>query len=447
MSHVAHFYCVCELVQDLSQLSFLVIDEADRMIEKGHFKELQNILTSLPFPYEQTKHNMRRQNQRRKTQSPSGEIGADSENAVRTSCQCVPRQTFVFSATLTLPQQLRKQLKLKGAGAPATTSDQNGSSYSEGVKQLFDRITFRTTPRVIDLTQKGIGLPERLEESAIECVADQKDALLYYLLVMHSGRCLVFCNSGSSLKRLARLLTLLDVTVNTMHSGMQQRQRLKAIDRFKQRSNGVMIATDVAARGIDIPSVRMVVHYHLAPSVEVYLHRCGRTARAASDGISIALISPADKSKYTRLCNAMERDELLPRFPVERDLLSEAEARVNTAAKVEQLDKAKAQARSSQSWMKRKMREMDQFTEDDDDNAGDERDDGNAGRMNVAGNNEQDKESQRAQLKAKLAKQLQKPLRSEAPSSKYPTKESSSALRDRAPQKQDAVSRKRKRRC
>jgi len=406
-------------LQDLSALSFVVIDEADRMIEKGHFEELQRILSFLPYP---------NRNSKRKEISEAG--------AMQTTTQAVPRQTFVFSATLTLPESLRKRLKLT-----ARRDDDKHGEKSEGVRRLFEHIEFRGSPSVIDLTKQGIGLPAKLQEAAVECVADQKDALLYYLLVMHPGRCLVFCNATNALKRLTTVLSLLQLPVNSMHSGMQQRQRLKAIDRFKQKSDAVLVATDVAARGIDIAGVRMVVHYHLAQSAEVYLHRCGRTARAKSDGISIALIAPADKSKYNKLYSALGRDEPLPRFPIEQDLLQKAETRVSTAAKIERLDKSTAKARSAQSWIERKAREMDQFNDEDDNIDADDLENHSVGRKRTG-----DSETRRSELKAELSRQLKTPLKREAPSARYPTKESSQALASlSAASKEDAVALSKKR--
>ena len=76
--------------------------------------------------------------------------------------------------------------------------------------------------------------------------------MLYYLLAQHPGRTLVFVNAISSVRRLAALLRLLQVPALALHASMQQRQRLKALDRFKVDPHAVMVATDVAARGLDI---------------------------------------------------------------------------------------------------------------------------------------------------------------------------------------------------
>jgi hypothetical protein len=76
--------------------------------------------------------------------------------------------------------------------------------------------------------------------------------VMYYLLVKHPGRTIVFVNAVSTVRRLAALLKLMGLPVSALHAQQQQRQRLKAVDRFKDHPQGILVATDVAARGLDI---------------------------------------------------------------------------------------------------------------------------------------------------------------------------------------------------
>ncbi|RHY33580.1 hypothetical protein DYB34_013393 [Aphanomyces astaci] len=78
--------------------------------------------------------------------------------------------------------------------------------------------------------------------------------------------------------------------VFALHAEMQQKQRLKKLDQFRAHEKGILIATDVAARGLDIPSVDYVVHYHIPRSAETFVHRSGRTARASKHGLSISFL-------------------------------------------------------------------------------------------------------------------------------------------------------------
>jgi superfamily II DNA/RNA helicase len=96
-----------------------------------------------------------------------------------------------------------------------------------------------------------------------------QDYYLYGFLHQFPGRTIVFVNAISNIRRIVPLIALLQVPVWGLHSGMQQRQRLKNLDRFKASTNGVLVATDVAARGLDIPNIEHVVHYQIPFNVDV----------------------------------------------------------------------------------------------------------------------------------------------------------------------------------
>ncbi|EFJ42527.1 hypothetical protein VOLCADRAFT_31081, partial [Volvox carteri f. nagariensis] len=246
---------------DLTHLSFLVLDEADRMVAQGHYKQQQQ------------------QQQRGKKHL---------------------LQTFVFSATLTLPLFLKKRLRRGGGGA-------GGGAAT--LESLMDRVPFRTSPppRVVDLTPQR-RLADRVAEAAVNCLDTERDEVLYYLLAVHPGRTLVFANAVSAIRRVAALLKALGLPALALHAQQQQRQRLKALDRFRSQPQSVLVATDVAARGLDIPGVTTVVHYQLPASADTYIHRCGRTARGLEgDGISIALVSPAEAARFAGLGRVLGR--------------------------------------------------------------------------------------------------------------------------------------------
>lgn len=96
------------------------------------------------------------------------------------------------------------------------------------------------------------------------------------------------------------MLSLLGLPIIALQGNMQQRARLKALDRFKSRKDSLLIATDVAARGLDIPGVDLVIHFQLPRSAETYVHRSGRTARGDAGGLSVAVIEPSDQKTYRR---------------------------------------------------------------------------------------------------------------------------------------------------
>uniref|UniRef100_A0A0E0PBG6 RNA helicase n=1 Tax=Oryza rufipogon TaxID=4529 RepID=A0A0E0PBG6_ORYRU len=279
----------------LHSLSFFVLDEADRMIERGHFHELQSIIEMLPVTN-----------------------GSDEQTVGTTpSCETVPilqikkRQTFVFSATLALSANFRKKLKRGLVTAKASASTDLSS-----IEALSKQARMKPNAEIVDLTKASI-LPEKLEESFIECSDDDKDAYLYYILSVHGqGRTIIFCTSIAALRHLSSILRVLGINVLTNHAQMQQRARMKAVDRFRESENSILVATDGFARGMDFDDVRTVIHYQLPHSTDVYIHRSGRTARKSMAGCSIALISPADKAKFYSLCKSLSKENL-QQFPVD----------------------------------------------------------------------------------------------------------------------------------
>ncbi|GAB4851387.1 hypothetical protein Ancab_030790 [Ancistrocladus abbreviatus] len=165
----------------------------------------------------------------------------------------------------------------------------------------------RSDAAIVDLTNASI-VADKLEESFLECKEEDKDAYIYYILSVHGhGHSIIFCTSVAALRHVSSLLRILGINVCNLHAQMQQRARLKAIDHFCNTENEILLATDVVARGLDIPGVRTVVHYQLPHSAEVYVHRSGRTARALTDGCSVALISPNDRLKFASLCRSFSK--------------------------------------------------------------------------------------------------------------------------------------------
>lgn len=114
---------------------------------------------------------------------------------------------------------------------------------------------------------------------------------------------MIFTNSIHSVRRLTPFLQNLGLPAHALHSQMPQKARLRCIERFSSPSHpgSVLIATDVAARGLDIPTVELVVHYHLPRAADMYVHRSGRTARAAKSGSSILLCAPEEVVGVRRL--------------------------------------------------------------------------------------------------------------------------------------------------
>lgn len=260
----------------LNNINFLVVDETDRMIEKGHFEELKQILERL---------------------------NADEAKKVQ-------RQNFVFSATLTLIHELPQYLRLKNMNRKRKLQSQTAEQKLQTVIEYFGI----SQPKIIDITpsQTTGGTAQNLTECRITCSRELKDLYLYYFLQKHPGRTIVFCNSIECVRRLAKLFAILDCSPWPLHAKMAQRQRLKNLERFTQSTTGLLIATDVAARGLDIPNVEHVIHYQVPRTSENYIHRSGRTARGNKEGIAVLLMEPSEIKDYVKLCRTLKRSKFSP---------------------------------------------------------------------------------------------------------------------------------------
>merc|ERR1711990_1282427 len=163
---------------------------------------------------------------------------------------------------------------------------------------------------VVDLSNKTL-TAKGISEYKISCPSDKdKDHWLYWPLLKKKGRAIVFVNAISCALRLNGLLAPLKLPVQSLHANLQQRQRLKHLDRFKSNSNGILIATDVAARGLDIPNVELIIHFQFPSTAESYVHRSGRAARAGKSGVAIALIKDTDHHHYKKVMNTLKKSAL-----------------------------------------------------------------------------------------------------------------------------------------
>ncbi|NXM59972.1 DDX24 helicase, partial [Illadopsis cleaveri] len=308
-------------LSNLRQLRCLVIDEADRMVEKGHFLELSQLL----------------------------EILNDSQYNPR-------RQTFVFSATLTLVHQIPTRVLQK----------KNAKKMDKKTKLelLMEKVGIKGKPKVIDLTRKEATV-ETLTETRIHCNTNEKDYYLYYFLLQYPGRTMVFANSIDCVKRLSSLLTILNCDPLPLHANMHQKQRLKNLERFAERESCVLLTTDVAARGLDIPNVQHVIHYQVPRTSELYVHRSGRTARAANEGLSLLLIGPEDLINFRKIYKTLEKSEELPFFPVDAKCMTSVKERMNLARQIEKAEFFNSRAKQHNSWLQQAAEALEMDLDDD----------------------------------------------------------------------------------
>ena len=277
------------VIKALKRIQFLIVDEADRLLSEGHFKEVEEILDALD----------------RQEENEENGNGANNTAKKESSLSTIQRQTLVFSATF--DRSLQRRLATKGGNDLLNNKD--------SLSYLLTKLPFREqTPKFIDVNPVN-QLATGLKEGLVECGGTEKDLYLYTLLLLQPDvRTLVFVNSISAVKRLTPFLQNLNLPALGLHSGMPQKARLRSVERFTQTqtkakveskpsssSSSILISTDLAARGLDIPNVKRILHYHLPRAADTYVHRSGRTARAGLEGSSILICAPEEVAGVRRL--------------------------------------------------------------------------------------------------------------------------------------------------
>ncbi|KAG9233436.1 P-loop containing nucleoside triphosphate hydrolase protein [Amylocarpus encephaloides] len=227
----------------LRSLKYLVMDEADRLIDLDFGPILDKILKVLPRE----------------------------------------RRTYLFSATMSSNIESLQRANLRD---PLRVSVSN---------------KYQT---VSTLLQKYLFIPH-----------PQKDVYLVYLMNEFAGQsAIIFTRTVNETQRIAILLRTLGFGAIPLHGQLSQSARLGALNKFRARSREILVATDVAARGLDIPSVDVVLNYDLPPDSKTYIHRVGRTARAGKSGHAMSIVTQYDVEIWLRIEAALgeKQDEYKP---------------------------------------------------------------------------------------------------------------------------------------
>jgi superfamily II DNA/RNA helicase len=153
-------------------------------------------------------------------------------------------------------------------------------------------------PQTLDYLTNAASTPDLMQKVVIAEAADKLDALFALICKIADKPTLIFCNHRDAVERISDLLFDRGLPHDIFHGGMEQDDRERALLKFRNGSHRILITTDLASRGLDIPEIEHVVHYQLPHNEEAFLHRNGRTARMHAKGTSYLLLTPDEKPGY-----------------------------------------------------------------------------------------------------------------------------------------------------
>ncbi|XP_064613953.1 probable ATP-dependent RNA helicase DDX47 isoform X4 [Liolophura sinensis] len=287
----------------LRSLKYLVMDEADRILNMDFEQEVWIAINSTQILYE------------------------DLSTTVDKILKVIPRErkTYLYSATMT-----KKVAKLQRASLQNPVKVEVSTKYQTVEK----------------LQQHYIFIPVKF-----------KDVYLVYILNELAGNSfMIFCSTCVNTMRVALMLRNLGLTAVPLHGQMSQAKRLGALNKFKSKNRSILIATDVASRGLDIPHVDVVINFDIPSHSKDYIHRVGRTARAGRAGKAITFVTQYDVELYQRIEHLIGKQ--LPLYNTEEQEVMLLMERVTEAQRYAKMEMSELSNR------KKRQKDEDEDTEE-----------------------------------------------------------------------------------
>jgi ATP-dependent RNA helicase DeaD len=170
-------------------------------------------------------------------------------------------------------------------------------SLTEIINTYMDEDAYKVEVDVKNVVNRDI------EHQYVQCIdtKDKLNTLLEFLRTQGKGRGIVFCKTKDGAQSLAKQLIARNLLAEALHGDLQQRDREKVMRAFKNEKVQILVATDMAARGIDVDNLQYVIHYQLPEQLEYYTHRSGRTGRAGKKGLSISFVTDSEMERLRKI--------------------------------------------------------------------------------------------------------------------------------------------------
>ena len=202
----------------------------------------------------------------------------------------------------------------------ATPARRQTLLFSATIPASIREISGQFQRDAVDVTVVDAGDESPIAQTFFEVDADQKiDALEALLLEYRPESAVVFCNTRQEVRSVAESLEARDFAVLALHGELEQRDRQEMLVRFANRSCTVLVASDVAARGLDIADLPMVINYDIASDADTHLHRIGRTGRAGREGIALSLCTLREMSRVNVIQERLGQRLHWEKLPVPED--------------------------------------------------------------------------------------------------------------------------------